>query len=162
MSTITTQDGTQIYYKDWAEGQPVLFSHGWPLSADAWESQMMYEERAGRAGGLHGPVWWLIVRDESDLQEPLTISCGGEKALPVFSFEEEAEMFHRLAGLSSRWRVRLCGCGELVSVLYGPCSGVGAVALDPLPEMVAEGTVELVSLNRSRFVNRLVRLGRAG
>ena len=42
MSTITIKDGTVIYYKDWGSGQPVVFSHGWPLSADAWESQMVY------------------------------------------------------------------------------------------------------------------------
>jgi non-heme chloroperoxidase len=42
MAYITTQDRTQIYYKDWGSGQPVVFSHGWPLSADAWEDQMLF------------------------------------------------------------------------------------------------------------------------
>src|SRR3954452_4263875 len=42
MDTITTKDGTQIYFKDWGTGKPVVFSHGWPLSSDAWDAQMLF------------------------------------------------------------------------------------------------------------------------
>jgi non-heme chloroperoxidase len=42
MSTITTKNGVEIFYKDWGEGQPIVFSHGWPLSADDWDAQMMF------------------------------------------------------------------------------------------------------------------------
>jgi non-heme chloroperoxidase len=47
MGTITTNDGTEIYYKDWGEGPAVTFSHGWPLNADAWDGQMMFLARQG-------------------------------------------------------------------------------------------------------------------
>src|ERR1700745_3943566 len=42
MPTITTKDGTEIFYKDWGAGQPIVFSHGWPLSSDDWDTQMLF------------------------------------------------------------------------------------------------------------------------
>src|SRR5512146_184461 len=53
MSTITTKDGTTIYYKDWGEGPAVAFSHGWPLNADAWDGQMLFLVQNGYRAIAH-------------------------------------------------------------------------------------------------------------
>jgi non-heme chloroperoxidase len=53
MSTITTKDGTQIYYKDWGQGPVVVFSHGWPLNADAWDGQMLFLAQNGYRAVAH-------------------------------------------------------------------------------------------------------------
>src|SRR5690349_19231572 len=47
MPAITTKDGVEIFYKDWGKGQPIVFSHGWPLSADDWDAQMVFFVRQG-------------------------------------------------------------------------------------------------------------------
>jgi non-heme chloroperoxidase len=65
MGTITTKDGTEIFYKDWGKGTPITFSHGWPLSADAWDDQMMFLASHGfrciahdrRGHGRSGQSW---------------------------------------------------------------------------------------------------------
>src|SRR6188472_4106604 len=53
MGTITTNDGTQIFYKDWGTGHPVVFSHGWPLNADAWDDQAMLVADNGHRAIAH-------------------------------------------------------------------------------------------------------------
>jgi non-heme chloroperoxidase len=53
MGTVTTKDGTQIFYKDWGSGQPVVFSHGWPLNADAWDDQSMFVAANGFRAVAH-------------------------------------------------------------------------------------------------------------
>jgi hypothetical protein len=99
----------------------------------------------------------LIVNNEKDRMDVLTIqlSTGGE-ALPVFSHEEEAEKFVRLGSWGAGWRAREASARELVSVLLGPCAGLGLVALDPWPEIHAEMVVGLIGVNRVDFVNLLV------
>lgn len=101
----------------------------------------------------------LIVRADGGLVEPLTIpAAGGEEALAVFSFEEEAEMYlHLCLGASGHdWRVRETSNGELTSILYGPCREARAVALDPLPEACCGALNELLSVRREKFVLALL------
>jgi hypothetical protein len=91
---------------------------------------------------------WLIAKQHCNGLEVFTI---GSNVLPVFSFREEAKMFLGLGYAADGWQLRETTCGELVSVLYGPCRRVEYVALDPVPDLVA-----LVSLNRNRFISVLL------
>jgi hypothetical protein len=102
-----------------------------------------------------GPTYWLITTSQNEHREVLTLDHDGEEMLPVFSHEEEAEMFLRLGGMGYGWRVGKSSARELVSVLYGPCAGVREVALDPMPEMLADRSVGLVSLCRGSFLRSI-------
>ncbi|MGA9567751.1 MAG: alpha/beta hydrolase [Candidatus Korobacteraceae bacterium] len=102
MPTITTKDGTQIYYKDWGTGQPIVFSHGWPLTSDDWDSQMLFFGQRGfrviahdrRGHGRSTQTWdgndmdtyaddLAVLTDKLDLKNAIHIghsTGGGEVA----------------------------------------------------------------------------------
>jgi hypothetical protein len=127
--------------------------------SEANRARRTVKQAPGRAPGRYpGSAYWLIARNENSRLEVLATGLtGGEKALPVFSHEEEAEMFLRLWEVGfDGWQVRESTAGELISVLYGPCAGVERVVLDPLPEMIVERTVGLVSLSREHFVDLML------
>ena len=96
--------------------------------------------------------FWLIAKDGPCPIDIFTVDCGGDEAMPVFSHEKEAELFLGLGGVADGWRVRESSAGEIASLLFGPCAGVGSVALDPSPFMASE-TMGLVRVGRDRFLD---------
>ena len=108
---------------------------------------------------ISGRSHWLITKHLTGRMEVFTTNlCGDGKALAVFSFEEEAQMFLdlQLAASKDEWRVRQTSVGELVSVLYGPCSDTKKVVLDPVPEVDRKEITELLSMNRKDFLRFLL------
>ena len=122
-------------------------------------------------GRPSAPAFWLVCRYLDDYVHILTLDRRDpqdkvlqHKTLPVFGYEEEAKAFLELGALGvddGGWMVRESGVEELLWLLRCP-EGVVVrkVALDPLPEMVADGTLGLVSMFRERFIERLVARGR--
>ena len=89
----------------------------------------------------------------------MTLRCCGGEVLPLFSQEEETGLFLRSLGAKASdvgWWVRESRCGEVVSVLYGPCANVRSVILDPPPAMAVDRTVTLVGVHRGDFLARLL------
>lgn len=111
-----------------------------------------------------GPHFWLFVGGESEGGGAgllaVDIPCRG-RALAVFSFEEEAQAYLRLAAPRGHWRVEELEAEELASMLLsGACSGFCLVGLDPLPEIWGWEANRLVCMSRERFVSRLLALER--
>ena len=107
--------------------------------------------------------YWIIAKDAKNAKdgfgqpELLTVDLDGAgEALPVFSFEEEAEMFLWLQTSEEGREVRETTPGQLVSILYGPCADVGRVMLDPLPEIGARMQISLLGMDRDDFVESVM------
>lgn len=102
------------------------------------------------------PYWLIAKRKRGRLEVLTTRLADGRRVLPVFSFEEEAALYIHLRTWSS-WRIRRTEAGELVSLLYGLCREVELVALDPMSDVETDVGNGLVSLERERFVDVLLR-----
>lgn len=123
-------------------------------------------EKHAKCRGIHEPLLhsrtarrslWLISKHKNGRMEVFTIHPGSDReTLPIFSHEEEAEMFLWLGSPGMGWRARETTTGELVSLLYGPCANVGEVALDPLPLFGDEAMAGLDSLLREDFIRNLL------
>jgi hypothetical protein len=101
--------------------------------------------------------YWLLAKRRCGRLDVLTTSLAdGRRVLPIFSFEEEATHFLCL-GVQGSWQVRRTGPGELASLLYCLCNKVELVALDPMSDVETEAMVRLVSLERKRFADVLLR-----
>ena len=110
-----------------------------------------------RAGTQRYWVIAQVAKDGFGQLELLTVDLDGTgEALPVFSFEEEAEMFLWLQTTEDGREVRETTPGQLVSILYGPCADVGRVMLDPLPEIGARMQISLLGMERNDFVESVM------
>jgi hypothetical protein len=119
------------------------------------EKSVLYERTHERKGSSPWSPWWLIAKGATDHIEVFTLDCGS--TLPVFSGKEEAEMYLWFnEACEDGWEVHRSSPDELMSMLYGPCSGASAVAIDPSPEIIDEPSFWLVSLSRRRFLGWIV------
>ena len=110
-----------------------------------------------REGAMRRRTYWLVARVRGGRTDVLVAHLtSGLTALPVFGFEEEAELFLQLGAVGRGWRVWEAEAGTLVSMLRGPLKEVERVALDPLPGGIGTGPLDrLASLERERFLGFL-------
>jgi non-heme chloroperoxidase len=159
MSTFTTQDGASIYYKDWGAGQPILFSHGWPLSADAWEDQMEFLANNGfrciahdRRGHGRSSQPWLgndmgtYAADLAALIEYLDI----HDAILVGHSTGGGEVARYIGGYGTSRVAKAVLIGSVTPLmLQTPANPIG------LPLEVFDGIRVKVSADRSQFFHDL-------
>jgi non-heme chloroperoxidase len=141
MSTITTKDGTEIYYKDWGSGQPIVFSHGWPLTADAWEDQMFFLSSRGYRCIAHDR------RGHGRSSQPWN---GND--MDTYA-DDLAELVHALDLKDAIHVGHSTGGGEVTRYIgrYGTSRVAGAVLVSAIPPLMLQTPANPAGLPISAF-----------
>ena len=160
MPTITTKDGVEIFYKDWGTGQPIVFSHGWPLSADDWDNQMLFFLEQGYRVIAHdrrGHGRSTQVADGHDMDHyaddlaALTDASRVEGCDPCGALDGR----RRGGALSgAAWAAGSCGKAALISAVPPLMVKTEANPLG-LPKSVFDDLQAQLAANRSKFYRDL-------
>ena len=159
MPTITTKDGVEIFYKDWGSGQPIVFSHGWPLSADDWDNQMLFFLREGYRVIAHdrrGHGRSTQVADGHDMDHyaddlaVLTAHLGLKDAIHVGHSTGGGEVVHYLARRGQQDVYK----AAIISAVP-PLMVKTAANPEGLPKSVFDDLQAQLAANRSKFYRDL-------
>lgn len=160
MSMMTAKDGTEIFYKDWGKGQPILFSHGWPLSADAWDAQMVFFGNNGyrviahdrRSHGRSSQTWDGNHMDQyaDDLAE-LIEKLDLKDLIMIGHSTGGGEVTHYLGRHGTKRVAKVVLVGAVPPLMVKTDKNPGGLPLAVFDD-IRKGTLE----NRSQFYKDLV------
>jgi non-heme chloroperoxidase len=158
-STVNTKDGVEIYYKDWGSGQPIVFSHGWPLSADDWDAQMMFflnhgyrviaHDRRGHGRSTQTPDGHDMDHYADDLAV-LTAHLDLKKAIHVGHSTGGGEVAHYLARHGESRVAKAVLISAVPPIMVKTASNPGG-----LPKEVFDGFQSTLAANRAQFYRDL-------
>ena len=159
MSTITTKDGVDIFYKDWGEGQPIVFSHGWPLSSDDWDAQMMFflskgfrviaHDRRGHGRSTQVAQGHDMDHYADDLAA-LTAHLNLKNAIHVGHSTGGGEVVHYIARHGETRVAKAAILGAVPPLMVKTANNPGGI-----PKEVFDGFQVQVATNRAQFYRNL-------